>query len=158
MSRRSARNSERELSVLGDFLTVEEGHTGWGISISLCGLGRHNLIILNEGQHYPAHRHSYRHLGAEIDRLSRLYTPWISQVLSALFRYFDLIGICDEVIVYYGFSLQVLYYTPHLLDLNECFILFNGRDCLKPCRFRWLSYYFFRLDYATYRNFFTFLK
>ena len=115
--RRRARNSERELRVLGDLLTVEEGHTGWGISISLCGLGRHYLIILYEGQHYTTHRHSYRHLGAEVDCLSSLYTPCISEVLSALFRYFDLIRIRDEVIIDYGFRLQVPEDAPHLLNL-----------------------------------------
>ena len=150
VGRRRARDSERELSVLGDLLTIEEGHTWRGISISLCGLGRHNLVILNEGQHYATHRHTYRHLGAEVDRLPCLNTPWVSQVLSALFRYHDFISICDEVVVYYGLSLQVLEDSLHLLDLNECLILFNFRGNLQPSR--WLSNKLFRFRLATNRN------
>ena len=123
VGRLSARNSERELRVLGDLFAVEEGHTGRGIAISLRGLGRHHLVILNEGQHDATYCQSYGHLGAEVDRLSCLDTPRASHVLSAFLRYFDLVRIRDEVVVDDGFALQVLDHIPKLINLVERLIL-----------------------------------
>ena len=123
VGRLSARNSERELGVLSDLLAVEEGHTGRGIAISLRGLGRHHLVILNEGQHDTTHCQSYGHLGAEVDCLPRLDTPRASHVLSAFLWYFDLVRIRDEVVVDDGFALQVLDHAPQLLNLVERLIL-----------------------------------
>ena len=81
-----------------------------------------------------------------------LNAPRVSQVLSALLRYQDFISISDEVVINYGFGLQVLEDAPHLFDLSECLILFNFCSHLNSCRCLnlWLSNKLFRLGLATY--------